>query len=169
MPRPSGPVARTPPRRVSDPEIGVVLAACRLLVAVSARSLAAVADDGIDLTQFRALVIVASRTSASLGELATAAGLNLSTASRMCDRLVGMNLLNRGEDPANRRQIELTLTSRGRGLVTRVMRRRRNALEPVLRKLTKARRALLVELLRELTAAGGEPAEQDLWAMGWTT
>lgn len=158
-----------PAQRVGDTEVAAVLYACRLLVAVSARSIATVTDDGIDLSQFRALVIVASRGSVSLGELAAAAGLNLSTASRMCDRLVGMNLVHRAEDPANRRQLELTLTSRGRGVVSRVMRRRKNALEPILRKLPKARRALLVELLSELAAAGGEPAERDLWAMGWTT
>jgi DNA-binding MarR family transcriptional regulator len=157
------------PQRVSDIEVGAFLSACVLLVAVSARSIASVTDDGIDLAQFRALVIVASRGSVSLGELATAAGLNLSTASRLCDRLVGMNLLNRAEDPADRRQLELTLTASGRKVVSRVMRRRRSALEPMLRKLPKARRALLIELLQELAAAGGEPAERDLWAMGWTT
>jgi DNA-binding MarR family transcriptional regulator len=140
-----------------------------VLVAVSARSIASVADEGIDITQFRALVIVASRRAVSLGELATSAGLNLSTASRMCDRLVGMNLLHRAEDPANRRQLVLTSTDQGRRIVSRVTRRRRTAIEPMLRKLPKARRALLVDLLEELAVAGGVPAEHDLWAMGWTS
>jgi DNA-binding MarR family transcriptional regulator len=154
---------------VSANEVDAVLTACRVLVAVSARSIASVADDGIDVPQFRALVIVASRRAVSLGELATSAGLNLSTASRMCDRLVGMNLLHRTEDPANRRQLVLTLTDQGRRIVSRVTRRRRAAIEPMLRKLPKARRALLVELLEELASASGVPAERDLWAMGWTS
>jgi DNA-binding MarR family transcriptional regulator len=154
---------------VSADEVDAVLTACRALVAVSARSIASVVDDGMDITQFRALVIVASRRSVSLGELATSAGLNLSTASRMCDRMVGMNLLHRSEDPANRRQLVLTLTEQGRRIVSRVTRRRRAAIEPMLRKLPKARRVVLVEALQELAAAGGVPAEHDLWAMGWTS
>jgi DNA-binding MarR family transcriptional regulator len=154
---------------VNSDDVDGVLAACRALVAVSARSIASVADDGIDIAQFRALVIVASRGSVSLGELATSAGLNLSTASRMCDRMVGMNLLHRAEDPANRRQLVLTLTDPGRRIVSRVTRRRRAAIEPMLRKLPKARRTQLAGLLTELAAAAGEPAERDLWAMGWTT
>ena len=35
--------------------------------------------------------------------------------------------------------------------------------------MTKQRRAELASLLREFAAAGGEPSDPDLWAMGWTT
>jgi DNA-binding MarR family transcriptional regulator len=155
------------PDPISETELDAVLAACRVLVAISARSLADLEE--VDLPQFRALVIVASRESVSLRELADAAGLNMSTASRLCDRIVGMGLMNRAEDPTNRRQLVLTLTEQGRRLITRVLRRRRAAVEPLLRSMPKGRRAQLVKLLGEFAAAGSEPAERDLWAMGWTT
>jgi len=154
--------------RVSSREIDAVLAACRVLVAISARSIAAV-DGAVDVAQFRILVILAARRAVSLGELAESAGLHLSTASRMCDRLVGIGLLHRSDDPANRRQLILTLTPEGRRLVTRVMQRRRAALAPLLRQLSTTRRAELVAVLEEFATAGGEPAEGDLWSMGWTT
>jgi DNA-binding MarR family transcriptional regulator len=60
-------------------------------------------EDVADLTQVRALVVVASRGSVTLGELATAANLHLTRAIRLCDRMVVKGLLNRVDDPANRR------------------------------------------------------------------
>jgi DNA-binding MarR family transcriptional regulator len=157
-----------PAARVTDDELDALAAACRVLVAISAQSIAAVADV-VDVTQFRSLVIVASRGSVSLGELAESAGINLSTASRMCDRMVGMGLLNRSDDPANRRQLVLTLTDEGERTVGRVMQMRRGALRSVLGRLPKARRVPLVEALEDFAAAAGEPTHQDLWALGWPT
>lgn len=153
-------------------EAEAVLAACRVLVAVSAQSMAAV-EDVADLTQVRALVVVASRGSVSLGELATATGIHLTRASRLCDRLVAKGLINRADDPSNRRQLTLTLTPSGQQVVRTVIRRRREAVEPILDRLgtqmTVARRGELVAVLREFAAAAGEPSDPDLWAMGWTT
>lgn len=149
-----------------------MLAACRVLVAVSAQSIAAV-EDVADLTQVRALVIVASQGSVSLAQLASGANLHVTRASRMVDRLVKDGLINRADDPTNRRQVALTLTSAGERVVRRVMQRRREAIEPILaaltRQMSKPRRAELVTLLREFAVAGGDPSESDLWAMGWTT
>jgi DNA-binding MarR family transcriptional regulator len=155
-----------------DGEADALLAACRVLVAISAQSIAAV-EDVADLTQVRALVVVASRGSVSLGELSEAAHIHLTRASRLCDRLVMKGLLNRADDPANRRQLVLTLTPAGQDVVDEVMRRRREAIQPILERMgaqmTKPRRAELTLLLNEFATAGGEPSDPDLWAMGWTT
>ncbi len=153
---------------VGDGELEAVQAACRVLVAISSQSIAAV-EDQVDLTQFRALVIVASRGSLSLGELADAGALHLSTASRMCERMVAAGLMNRADDPTNRRQLILTLTDEGRRLVDEVMRSRRAAFEPMLAAMPKSRRAELVTLLQEFAASTPPPPESDLWSMGWQT
>jgi DNA-binding MarR family transcriptional regulator len=153
---------------VTSQELDALLAASRILVAISAQSIAAV-DDVVDLTQVRALVVVASRGSVSLGELADAARLHLSTASRMCDRLVAGGLVDRADDPSNRRQLTLSLTKAGNALVQQVMQHRRDALEPILAQLSASRRAQLVSVLQDFAAAGGDPPASDLWAMGWTT
>lgn len=153
-------------------EAEAVLAACRVLVAASAQSMAAV-EDVADLTHVRALVVVASRGSVSLGELAAATNIHLTRASRLCDRLVANGLINRADDPADRRQLMLTLTPGGERVVDTVMKRRRRVIEPMLarmrRQMTGRRRAELVSLLQDFAAAGGEPSDPDLWAMGWTT
>jgi len=159
-------------RNAHREEEEAVLAACRVLVAVSAQSMAAV-EDVADLTQVRALVVVASRGSVSLSELAAATNIHLTRASRLCDRLVASGLINRADDPSNRRQLTLTLTPEGEQVVHSVMRRRHEALEPILarmrKQMTVSRRAQLVSLLQDFALAGGEPSEPDLWALGWTT
>lgn len=161
---------RPAPRRsaAQDDEADAVLAACRILVTLSAQSIAAVADVA-DVTQVRALVVMASRGSVTLGELATAANLHPSRASRLCDRMVAEGLIDRADDPANRRQLMLTLTPSGERVVRTVMKHRRNAIKPILARLTKQRRAELVSALQEFATAGGEPSDLELWAMGWTT
>lgn len=168
------PNERSSPQRrdAHDGEVEVVLAACRVLVSVSAQSIAAV--EGVaDLTQVRALVVIASQTSVSLSELSEATNIHLTRASRLCDRLVTKGLVNRADDPANRRQLTLTLTRDGEDVVAEVMRRRREAIQPILDRMrtqmTKQRRADVLALLDEFAAAGGEPSDPDLWAMGWTT
>jgi DNA-binding MarR family transcriptional regulator len=149
-------------------ESDAVLATCRLLVALSAQSMAEVADIA-DPTQVRVLVIAASRAPISLGELADAASLTPSTASRLCERMVTRGLLDRSDDPTNRRALNLTLTKDGRIVVERMIAHRRAAIDAILTRLPRRRRLALAELLSEFNTAGGQPVEHDLWSMGWTT
>jgi DNA-binding MarR family transcriptional regulator len=149
-------------------EADVVLAACRVLVALSAQSIAAV-DDLADVTQVRVLVIVANTEPVSLGALAQAAQLHPSTASRLCDRMVGEDLLDRSDDPSNRRALNLRLTAKGRRVVAAMVRHRREAIMPILGAMPASGRRELVSALRAFADAGGEPPDRDLWSMGWTT
>lgn len=151
-----------------DDSLDAVLVASRTLVAISAHSIAAVLDD-VDVMQFRVLVVVASRGPCSLGGVADAVGLHISTASRTCDRLVAMGLLNRSASPTDRRHLQLTLTADGEALVGRVLRERRDALRPVLEKLGPRKRRRLTAALEDFARAAGEPSDRALWAMGWTT
>jgi DNA-binding MarR family transcriptional regulator len=154
---------------VDDDELlDVVLAASRSLVAISAQSIATVTDR-VDVVQLRILVVVASRRRCTLGEVAEAADLHVSTASRTCDRLVGQGLLHRASRKKDRRIIELTLTAAGEEVVGSVLRRRRTALQPVLDRLSRAQRRRLVSALRAFADAAGEPSDRHLWAMAWTT
>ena len=151
-----------------DAQAEAVLSACRVLVAVAAQSIAAV-EESADLLQVRALVVIASRGPVSLGELATSAGLHLTRASRLCDRMVRAGLITREVDTANRRQVTLSLTFAGQQVVETVMRRRWAAIEPVLARMTEAQRQDLVSALTVFAEAADVISDQDLWAMGWTT
>lgn len=156
-----------PDTELSD-VLDAVLLASRTLVALSAQSVAAVAED-IDVVQLRVLVVVASRTPCTVGGVADALGMHVSTASRTCDRMVAARLLHREPSSTDRRNLELTLTDEGERLVGRILRRRRAALEPIVERLSPHKRRRLARALRDFAAAAGEPSDRALWTMGWTT
>jgi len=144
-----------------------LLLTCRLLVAISVRSVGAV-DDHVSLPELRVLVVLASRGSASLSRVAEDTGLHLSKASRMCDRLAKRGLLSRRDDPSDRRTLQLALAPAGSELVEHVQQTRRQALEPLVSRLPAASRRELITLLAELLAGDGI-TDQELWALGWVT
>jgi DNA-binding MarR family transcriptional regulator len=119
--------------------------------------------------QLRILVVIVSRGSASLSEVAAATDISVSKASRRCDRMVVDGLIARADDPRDRRNLHLTLTPVGRRIVARVTDARRKEVAPMLAAMDGVARGQLVAALREFTAAGGEPEAKDLWAMGWRT
>ncbi len=147
--------------------VDTVLAACRALVAVSAQSIAAI-EDIADPVEVRVLVLVCSRGTASLREVADGGGMHVSTASRLCDRMVSKGLLDRESDPADRRQLALSASATGVDLVRTMMRRRRAALQKILERMSDDGRERLVTALGEFADAAGENREADLWALGWT-
>ncbi len=104
--------------------VTAILTASRVLVGVSARSLADV-EDTVTLTQFRTLVVLNSHGMINLNRLADLLGVNSSTAMRMIDRLLAAELVTRQDNPANRREVLLDLTDEGRQLVQQVSDTRR--------------------------------------------
>jgi DNA-binding MarR family transcriptional regulator len=151
-----------------DQVTDAVLAAARVLVGVATRSIAA-AEESIGVNQFRALVIIASRGPMHSAALAEAMGLHPSNATRACDRLVAAKLLDRRDNPADRRHLLLSLTKKGHRLVDGVMARRRTLIDAILAEMPTGDQRQLAQILHQFAEAGGEPAEKDLWSVGWTT
>jgi DNA-binding MarR family transcriptional regulator len=167
-----GPVVPHPGSDTRDPGFAeateAVLAASRVLVGLAAQSIAAV-EESMGVNQFRVMVIIASRGPMHSAGLAAAMGVHPSNATRTCDRLVTLKLLERRENPADRRHLRLTLTKKGRRLVDSVMDRRRILIGRILQQLAPAAHLQLADLLTQFTVAAGEPAEHNLWSMGWIT
>ncbi|CAM3825188.1 MarR family winged helix-turn-helix transcriptional regulator [Kibdelosporangium persicum] len=138
-----------------DAVTDAVLAASRLLVTVSARSIAAV-DDTITIPQFRLLVVLGSEGPQKLTSVAQALGVNPSTATRMVDRLVTAGLIDRQPNPASRRELVVALTRRGRTVVSNVTKRRRAQIEQIVGQMSPTSRRGLVRALSAFAAAGGE-------------
>ena len=143
-----------------------MLDACRSLVAISAWSVEAVAEQ-VDLVQLRILVVLATRGASSLKDLADTTRLHLSRASRACDRLVGKNLITRSDDPEDRRVLQLGLTPDGEAVVRTVQDARREAIAPVLAAMSTTRRTELVRALRAFAAATGEVGHHDMSTLAW--
>jgi DNA-binding MarR family transcriptional regulator len=148
-----------------DDLVDAVLGASRALVAVAARSLAGVAED-VTLPQYRALVELAARGPQRPADLASALGVDPSTATRMCDRLVRKRLVQRRRISADRRGVRISLTGAGRALVEEVTRRRRVEIAKILRRMPQADRGSALRALRVFADAAGEVPEQD-WSLGW--
>jgi DNA-binding MarR family transcriptional regulator len=159
-------MASAQPHEMDD--VDAVMLAARVLVGVSARSVALVEDD-VTLPQLRLLVMVASRGPLNLAAVATGLGVHPSNATRACDRLVTAGLLDRRDNPDDRRHLLLELTPSGRALVVRVMNQRRAAIAEILDRMPRSRRRALVGVLRSFAAAAGELPDREVWALGWTT
>lgn len=141
------------------------LAASRALVGVAARSLVSLSED-VTLAQYRVLIELASRGTQRITELAEALGVDGSTATRMCDRLVRKQLIQRRHASTDRRAVRVSLTPLGRDLVQEVSKRRRAEIAKILQRLPRSDLTPVVEALRAFAEAAGEVPEQD-WSLGW--
>ncbi len=139
-----------------DDFVTALLIASRVLVGVSARSLAEV-EDAVTLTQFRTLVVLDSSGEINLLRLAEILDVTSSTAMRMIDRLLAGQLVTRRDNPANRRQVLLGLTDEGRRLVRSVTAKRRREIKRIVSTMPADQRAELIEALRAFSRAAEDP------------
>src|SRR6185437_15270480 len=133
-----------------------LLTASRLLVGISARSIALV-DESITIPQFRTLVILSNKGPINLATLAGLLGVKPSATGRMVDRLVSAGLIDRMPHPTSRRELLAALTTRGRDVVHQVTAHRRAEIAAIVAKMPPPERHGLVRALTAFTAAGGEP------------
>lgn len=167
------PVRRVPGRRAArssragvDELVNAVLTASRVLVAISARSIADV-EESVTIAQFRTLVVLEHRGGINLNTLADELGVNASTAMRMIDRLLATDLVTRQDNPNNRREVLLDLTESARRLVASVTARRRAEIAVIVEAMPDARRAELIAALHAFAGAAGEPEPARSATLGW--
>jgi DNA-binding MarR family transcriptional regulator len=141
--------------QADEAAVDAVLTASRTLVAVTTRSLGAAAED-TTLAQYRALVVLASRGAQRTGDLATALGVNPSTAGRMCNRLVRKGLIRRHRARTDRRAVLVSITGGGRQVVDLATARRRELLAEILGRLPASQQTAVAAALRAFAEAAGE-------------
>jgi DNA-binding MarR family transcriptional regulator len=136
-------MAKHHPATDLDEDAAAVDASAESLVSVWDASREAMADR-VSGSQLRALLVVEQYDGINLRGLAGQLGVILSSASRLCDRLVAAGALERMPGRTDRREIALHLTSAGRSLLDKIRADRRGRLATVLAQMTPpARRALL--------------------------
>jgi DNA-binding MarR family transcriptional regulator len=148
-----------------DSIVDAVLSASRVLVAIAARSLADAGEE-VTLTQYRSLVVLASRGPQTMATLAEAVAVTTPTASRLCDRLVKKGLVRRRTDRNDRRQVRIALTDTGRQLIDTVSTRRRQEITDLLASIPPKTQRSVATALAQLAESAGEVPEQD-WSTGW--
>ena len=157
--------ANEPSLPPSDTILDAVVTASRVLVAMAARSLADAGEE-VTLTQYRSLVVLASRGPHGVAALAEAVAVTPPTASRLVDRLVRKGLVRRRTDRHDRRQVRVALTEAGRDLVDLVTERRRHEIAELLTSISPEVQQSMAEGLHQLAWAAGEVPEHD-WSTGW--
>ena len=153
--------SRTSAPRPTAGQIDSMVRASRAIIGIAAASVAEL-DEAVTVPQLRVLVMVHTRGPLNLSAVAAALEVNPSNASRTCDKLIRAGLLDRRDSPEDRRNVTLTLTAAGRGLVDKLTRQRRNAIERVLRKMEPTDREQLAEALDKFATAAGEPADDSV-------
>ena len=136
------------------------LVASRSLVAIAARSLAAL--DDVTLPQYRALVLLASHGPSTSGDLATRLDVHPSTVTRLVDRLDRKGLVVRS-GTEDRREVRVEVSPSGIDLLDAVTRTRRSELGAVMRRLPPDRRRAVVEAFAEFAEAAGEVPDDEWW------
>lgn len=148
--------------------VDAVMLAMRVLVAVTAQSVANL-DERVTLPQLRVLVVIASQGPQNLVAVANGLGVHPSNATRACDKLVEAGLLDRSDNPADRRNLVLRLTPSGEDLVETMNRARRRSIAGILAGMSERGRTRLASALSEFVEASGEIPTSKAWALGLTT
>ncbi|GAA1742497.1 MarR family transcriptional regulator [Luedemannella helvata] len=111
------------------------------------------AQTHLSASQLQALIVVSQDEGLNMRALASGLGVILSSASRLCDRLVAAGMLDRDPSPLDRREVTLRLTSAGRDLLQQLRDERRLRIEAVLVGMAPAARGALLRGLREFSRA----------------
>jgi DNA-binding MarR family transcriptional regulator len=152
---------------VPSRQVDAVLAAARGLVGVIAASFAAV-EERVSLPQLRVLVLADADEPLSLAAVGALLGVHASNATRICDRLVLAGLLQRRDNPANRRQVQLTLTQDGRALLAQVMNHRRAMIEAVLAGMPATDREAVAHVLGAFGAVAHQIFADNAGDLAWS-
>ncbi len=138
------------------------LTASRVLVGLVVHSLGASPVD-VTFVQHRLLVLVAAHGERTVGELAEELGVNPSNATRHCDRLQRLGLIERRRSAADGRVVQVVLTQEGRDVVAAVSRARHREVSRVLEGMRQEDRATMLGALEAFSDAAQERADRD-WA-----
>lgn len=97
----------------------------------------------LGFTQLAALYVLADGSTLTVGELAEAIGRSPSATSRLVDGLVRRRLVERHQEPEDRRQRTLRLTQRGQAILRVVDRARADQFLSAVRPLPSAERSIV--------------------------
>lgn len=132
-------------------EADIALAMLRMMVDLADSTVEKVIGQ-LTLTQFRALRVIADRAPVTMSRVAQELRLSPSSVTRAGDKLAAQDLVQRAQNPLNKRETLLAPTAKGRQIAERVDSDRRAVLSAILDRLDTADRAALVTAFARFTA-----------------
>ncbi|MFI9833878.1 MarR family transcriptional regulator [Streptomyces sp. NPDC051913] len=112
-------------------------------------------------SQLRVLFVLEHHDGINLRTLADHLASTPPSTSRLCDRLQAAGFVERVVSPANRREVRLHLSGRGRAFLVDLRARREQALRAVLDQMPAAKRTALMEGLDAFCAAAALQLHDD--------
>ena len=121
-------------------------------------------SSGLSMPQFSILMQVHHRGNCAIGDISEHFDITSAAASQLVEKLVQGGLIQREEDPQDRRAKVLNLTDKGRKFIQHGIEERRRWVDELAAKLTAEERAKVVEAVTLMTRAAQEleaaPAEE---------
>lgn len=129
---------------------------------VAAKHTAPRLEDGVDVTAYPVLFVVAGQGTVRISELATTLHNDVSTVSRQVSSLVASGMLEKSADPSDGRAWVVSLTDHGRAAVGRIQASRATWFQGLLSDWDGPATEEFVDRLREL----GDALDANLRARG---
>lgn len=111
---------------------------------------------GLSMPQFGILMQLHYRHNCGVSDLSERFDITSAAASQLVDKLVQSGLIQREEDPSDRRAKLLNLTEKGRQLIQQGIEERYRWVDQLVRKLTEEERKKVSEALQIMTQAAKE-------------
>jgi DNA-binding MarR family transcriptional regulator len=155
-----------PAEKDVDELAAAFVTASRALVGIAIRSVEA-APLPVTVVQHRVLVLLAAEGPQAIGTIAQQLGVNPSNATRVCDRLQRLDLVQRSRSEADGRAVHVSITPAGRRLVDAVTEHRRREVAEVLQALAPKDVERVVAALEAFNQAAHERADADWAHVSW--
>jgi DNA-binding MarR family transcriptional regulator len=110
-------------------------------------------ETGLSFSQITILMRLIHGGNIGVSEIGEQLGVTNAAASQAVDRMVQLELVERSEDPEDRRAKKLVLTSKGRSLIERGIEARSQWVEGLTAELTPEQQGMIISALTLLTAA----------------
>ena len=110
-------------------------------------------ETGLSFSQINILMRLLHGRRIGVSEIGEQLGVTNAAASQAVDRLVGLDLIERTEDPIDRRAKRLALTREGRALIEKGIEVRSQWIEGLTDALTPEQQSLIISALTLLTEA----------------
>lgn len=111
------------------------------------------AATGLSFSQINILMRMMHEECIGLSDISEKMGITNAAASQAVDRLVQMGLVERTEDPQDRRAKRLKLTAEGRALIQKGIEARSQWIETITQSLTAEQEEMVIRALTILTEA----------------
>jgi DNA-binding MarR family transcriptional regulator len=114
---------------------------------------------GLSFSQINILMGLVHGVNTGVSEIGEQLGVTNAAASQAVDRLVQLDLIERTEDPEDRRAKRLALTQKGRALIEQGVEARSNWTKSLTDALTPEQQIMIISALTLLTAAARKTNE----------